>query len=155
MKRWLMVAAAALALAAMAQMTDTAETLWKFLQNQGYQLGWRYVPGKPAGMYEGGAPHGAILRTFTNDIAYDALAQKKFPLPDGAIVVKENYTPGGKLAAITVMRKIKGFNPEGGDWFWAKYAPDGSVQASGKVGGCIGRHVQKKNGSDWIFSGNE
>ena len=154
MKRWLMVVAAALALAAMAQMADTAETLWKFLQNQGYQLGWHYVPGKPAGMYKGGAPHGAMLRTFVNDIAFDALSQEAFPLPEGAIVVKENYMPDGKLAAITVMQKIKGFNPEGGDWFWAKYAPDGSVQASGKVGGCIGCHAQKK-ASDWIFSGNE
>ena len=154
MKRVWILVVAALALGAGAQMGDTAETLWKFLQGQGYPLSWHYVPGEPAGKYKGGAPHGAILRTFTNDIAFDALSKKAFPLPEGAVVVKENYMPDGKLAAITVMQKIKDFNPEGGDWFWAKYTPDGTVQASGKVGGCIGCHAQKK-ASDWIFSGNK
>ena len=154
MKRWWMVFIAALTLGAAAQTGGAAEALWEFMHIQVYPLSWHYVPGEPAGKYPGGAPHGAILRTFSNDIAFDALSAKAFPLPEGAIIVKENYTPDGELAAITVMQKIAGFNPAGGDWFWAKYAPDGAVQASGKVGGCIGCHAQKK-ASDWIFSGNE
>ena len=99
-------------------------------------------------------PPRAFQQVFVDDLALEALFQKRFPLPEGVILVKENYMPDGQLAAITVMQKIAGFNPEGGDWSWAKYAPDGSVQASGQVGGCIGCHAQKK-ASDWIFSGNK
>jgi hypothetical protein len=36
-------------------------------------------------------------------------------LPAPAIVVKENYKSDKKLAAITVMYKVLGFNPEAGD----------------------------------------
>lgn len=154
MKRMWILVAAALALGALAQTSGTAKTLWQFLQSQVYQMSWHYIPGVPAGKYEGNPPHGAILRTFTNNIGFDALSKKEFPLPDGAIIVKENYMPDGELAAVTVMQKIKGYNPEAGDWFWAKYAPDGTVQVSGKVDSCIGCHAQKKS-SDWIFSGNK
>jgi hypothetical protein len=132
-----------------------AESLWNALSQSRYAVNWHYIPGKPAGFYKGTEPHGAVLRTFVNNIAYDAIVSKAGGYPDGAIIVKENYAPDSKqLGAITVMKKTKGFEPKNGDWFWAKYAPDGSVQASGKVGGCIGCHAQKK-ASDWIFSGNK
>ena len=29
--------------------------------------------------------------------------------------------------AVTVMYRTKGYNPEGGDWYWAKYNPDGTI----------------------------
>jgi hypothetical protein len=53
---------------------------------------------------------------------------------------------------LTVMYKFKGYNPEGGDWFWAKYARDGSVMASGKVEGCIKCHGRRKD-NDYIYTG--
>jgi hypothetical protein len=53
--------------------------------------------------------------------------------------------------AVTPMYKVKGYNPEAGDWFWGKYGPDGKIMASGKVKGCINCHgVQKAK--DWIFT---
>jgi len=54
------------------------------------------------------------------------------------LVVKDNYKPNRTLAAITAMNKIKGYNPEAGDWFWVKYAPDGKALKKGKPAGCIG-----------------
>ena len=39
-------------------------------------------------------------------------------MPSGAIIVKENYTPAGELAATTVMYKKSGYNPDHNDWFW-------------------------------------
>jgi hypothetical protein len=33
----------------------------------------------------------------------------------------------GELKAITVMYKIKDYNPADGDWFWVKYSPDGKA----------------------------
>jgi hypothetical protein len=42
--------------------------------------------------------------------------------------------------AITPMYKFKGYNPEGGNWFRAQYKPDGTVEKSEKVKGCIDCH---------------
>jgi hypothetical protein len=72
-------------------------------------------------------------------------------LPAGSIVVKENYTGDKKLAAITAMYKISNFDPETNDWYWLKYTPDKTVEAKGKVDGCISCHVRAKS-SDWLFS---
>jgi len=69
-----------------------------------------------------------------------------------AFAIKENYSSDKKLKALSVMYKIKGYNPDGGDWFWAKYSPDGKVEASGKVKGCIDCHSKAKN-NDFIFTG--
>ena len=70
----------------------------------------------------------------------------------GEFVVKENYSPDKNLAAVTVMYKQTGYNAEGGDWFWLKYASDGTIQKEGKVGGCIGCHAAVKS-NDWLFIG--
>jgi hypothetical protein len=56
--------------------------------------------------------------------------------------------------AVTPMYRMKGFNPEGGDWYWAKYGADGSVMKSGKVEGCIQCHSVQK-AKDWIFTPTE
>jgi len=99
-------------------------------------------------LYKGQSPHGAFLTSYINDVGYNSLKKKEFDY--GTIIVKENYTPSEKLAAITVMYKIKGYNPEGGDWYWAKYSPKGEVQAQGKVKGCISCHSDVKD-YDWSF----
>jgi len=51
------------------------------------------------------------------------------------------------------MYKIKGYSPDTGDWFWAKYETVGKVVASGRVSACIMCHEVKKD-NDYIFSGN-
>jgi cytochrome c553 len=105
-----------------------------------------------AGYLPSGAPHGETVRIFVNDVALEAANGGMFEgtLPAGSIVVKENFggTPDmpGDVAALTVMYKIEGFNPEGGDWFWLKAAPDGSViDAEGMVEGCQNCHAQEGN----------
>lgn len=77
--------------------------------------------------------------------------------PDKSILVKENYTPDKKLAAITVMYRARGFDPEHGDWWWVKYNPDGTVDTqngtklAGKVQGCIRCH-SAAGGDDFIYA---
>lgn len=102
-------------------------------------------------LYKGAEPHGSLLTTFVNNPAYHSIKNKK-GMSDGSIVVKENYTAEKRFVALSVMYKIKGYNPEGGDWFWVKYAPDGRVEASGKVKGCIDCHSKVKD-NDYIFTG--
>jgi hypothetical protein len=111
---------------------------------------WQLWPDKGR-LYKGTAPHGALLTTFVNDAAHFS-AQKKRAMGEGSIIVKENYTADKKFVALSVMYKIKGYNPAGGDWFWAKYTPDGKVEASGKVKACIDCH-SKRGDNDFIFTG--
>lgn len=121
-----------------------------YLNQSNYQS-WQLWPGKTK-LYKGRHPHGAFLTTYVSKGAYAAIEGKTGGIPNGDFIVKENYTPEKKLAAVTVMYKQAGYNPEGGDWFWLKYAPDGTVQKEGKVGGCIGCHTSVKN-NDWLFLG--
>ena len=111
---------------------------------------WAVWPGKGK-MVKGTEPHGAIITVYVNDIALESIKGAK-GMSNNSIVIKENYTPEKKLAAVTVMYKVKGYNPDGGDWFWAKYKPDFDVEAEGKVGMCIGCHTGAKD-NDYIFTG--
>jgi hypothetical protein len=112
---------------------------------------WDLWPGKDK-MYKGQPPHGAFLTTYINKAAKSAIDAGKVT-GAGAILVKENYSPEKKLAAVTVMYKVAGYNPDANDWFWAKYAADGKVQKEGKVEGCIKCHGAKKV-NDYVFTGD-
>ncbi len=50
------------------------------------------------------------------------------------------------------MYKVSGYNPAANDWFWAKYTPDGKIEAEGKIEGCINCHGKKRT-NDFIFTG--
>lgn len=150
----------------------TAGNIWGFIENQDYEFSWRYIPGK-IGFYEGQEPHGAILRTYVNNIAFDAIeAQNQTgEFPHGTIIIKENHVTEhmtgengdegeeqladfiGNLESITLMVKVRGYNPDVGDWFWAKYQPDGSIDAAGQADGCIGCHSQVAD-QDYVFTVN-
>lgn len=69
--------------------------------------------------------------------------------------------PNAKLAAITVMYKVKGYNPEANDWYWVKYLPDGSVDKmngmalAGKPPGCINCHASDSGAeNDYLIGYN-
>lgn len=112
---------------------------------------WPLFPNKDA-LYPGKHPHGSLLITYVSPKTMFALQGKQARLPDGTIIVKENYTLQKKLKATTVMYRLDGYNPEAGDWFWLKYAPDQTILEEGKVEGCIKCHQTVKD-NDWIFSG--
>jgi len=128
---------------------DAAKLLDYINKTSPYQ-DWKLWPGKGK-LYPGREPHGALLTTYVNELAYRGIRDKK-GIPDAGIIVKENYSGDKKLMATTVMYKIDGYNPQGGDYFWAKYAPDGKVLESGKLKGCIDCHGQKKE-NDYIWTG--
>ncbi|WP_273265654.1 cytochrome P460 family protein [Flexistipes sinusarabici] len=134
--------------------TDMPKTepanVWNYLQDQNY-TDWQLFPGTTE-LYPGESPHGAFLTSYINKKAAKSVNNDEFAY--GSIIVKENYTPSKKLAAVTVMYKVKGFNPDGGDWYWAKYSPKGDAQAVGKVKGCIQCHSAVKD-SDWSYLKSE
>ena len=112
--------------------------LWKRITALSPYMQWDQFPGHQ-GMQSGRAPHGPLHKVYVNRPGL----RPGHPKPDGAIIVKENYTADQRLAAVTVMYKVKGYNPGAGDWFWAKYAPDGTVQKQGKPAGCINCHMTR------------
>jgi hypothetical protein len=91
------------------------------------------------------SPHGTTVRIFVNDRGVNAL-DREMPkgYPYGTIVVKEGYdgTPDnpGDVTGLSIMYKVEGFNPDGGDWFWLSAAPDGTVNVEGMVEGCQNCH---------------
>jgi hypothetical protein len=118
--------------------------------------------------YAGTDPHGMMLETFyTRATVGDH---------DGALVVKRNYgpegvtedevigDPAGHLGAITIMfQREDDYDPDTGNWFYAKYLPDGTLDQNpvgmslaglvGKGGdaGCIACH-QNAGGDDYLFT---
>ena len=134
----------------------TASGLWQYLQEVEYRDEWSLYPGKGE-LYEGQEPHGMLLTTYVNDPAHRAISGTSGRLPNGAVVIKENFKPDSALAAITVMYKHEGYDAEHNDWYWVKYLPDGSVdnggKAAGRVPGCINCHGGMAD-NDYIMTGS-
>lgn len=127
-----------------------AAKLYDYITKDNPYVKWQLWPGKGK-LYKGKEPHGSFLTTYVNNHAYFSAKGKKGVMASSSIIVKENYTPGKELAAITVMYKIKDYNSAAGDWYWAKYEQYGKVLASGKVKACIDCHGANK-ANDFIMT---
>jgi hypothetical protein len=139
-----------------------SQDLWEMLVKAGL-VGPDAVMSQP---YDGQAPHGAVLDTIDSTVTVNGTT--------GAVIVKRNYggpdvsvgavatDPAKYLKAVTVMFKRKGYDADDKDWFWAKYKPDGSLDANpagmqlagkvakGKPKGCIACHTAAPGG-DLVF----
>lgn len=57
--------------------------------------------------------------------------------PEGAILLKEHLDGDGMPVGMTVMVKAAaGYDPDFGDWWWARANLDGSLEETGKVDFC-------------------
>ena len=141
---------------------------WKYLIGNNYK-NWAPGPGQSSGFYQGQKPHGELVKTYMNRTAAGTIGN----LAIGSVVILENYRADQTLATISVMYRTTGFNPEGNDWYWVEYKPDGSVEKShsasdqevqnvsltagrmsktmGKASQCIQCH-RSAGGSDFVFS---
>lgn len=149
MKRMLVVCAVLLLAAAWSwaggAMIPNGAALWKDITVTSPYTKWGQWPDH-MGLQKGASPHGPLHVVYVNE----AGLHRGYPKPVGTVVVKENYTPEKKLAAITVMYKVAGYNPAAGDWFWVKYSPDGMVLKEGKPAGCVGCHSSRAK-NDYIM----
>lgn len=60
--------------------------------------------------------------TYHNDVVTAAIASHTLPLPDGAVIVKQNkMKPDAPPQSLTIMSK------QGGKWYWLDATPDGHV----------------------------
>lgn len=140
-----------------------AERLWQILL-ENRLVGEDMLDADP---YPGTHPHGAVLETLTGAVMIDNR--------ESEVITKHSYTGDDAsvqtvienrarfLHDITVMLKREsGYDEENQDWFWVKYNPDGSIDATpngiklagriakGKRKGCIACH-RKAAGDDYLF----
>ena len=150
--------------------TDPFESrLWDYLIGNNYK-NWAPATEQTGDLYNGARHHGPYLKMYLNRTA----AGNKSLLPEGSIVVMENYRKDRSLKNVCVMYRASGFNPEAQDWFWVAYNADGTVieqrqhtagkpadeddgydqhsvsKIAGKPTACIACH-QSAGGSDWVF----
>ncbi len=70
-------------------------------------------------------------------------------MPDGAVVVKELYTDRDctTVDRWVAMKKIAGFDPTHGDWFWQDVAPTRAVLSEGQQPRCSDCHEGRADGT--------
>jgi hypothetical protein len=129
-----------------------AQVLWQRMTVETDYTRYEYWP-EHEGMRLGQSPHGAFHRIFVNNALITGLPSEDRKAPEGSIIVKENYDIDENLMALTIMAKVPGFDPENGDWFWARYSPDGEILAEGSLMGCITCHAGAAF-NDYVIVGN-
>lgn len=98
---------------------------------------------------------GMMVRTHLDVATMQAYNSKSYPYPEGATAVKEGHmTADGPIKTLFMMKKIKGYDPNNGDWFYAMAAPDGTAMQKGRVQMCISCHSTVKN-KDYLYGFNQ
>jgi hypothetical protein len=115
-----------------------------------YKKEFSLWPGKGE-KFEGAEPHGKLSTIYVNDITLESIKNLK-GMANNSLIVKENYAPNNQLVAISVMYKVKGYNPDGGDWFWVQYNAKFKILEEGKVKACMDCHGTARE-NDYIFTG--
>lgn len=126
----------------------SGSTLWDRITTESNYKTYGYFENH-IGVLPGQSPHGVLHEIFVNAELLDSIPVSD-KLPYGSLIVKENYTPDRELDKLTVMVKVKGYNTEHNDWFWAAYSPEGKVLVEGKPGGCISCHQGMEN-NDYVI----
>jgi hypothetical protein len=132
-----------------------AEALWKHInQPPGFKKWGTWSNFLQLRRSRCGTAYGYYMRVYINDTALKA---KSATLPVGAILIREGqnmgantYAPNGQIMSYNLMYKAKGFNPKGGNWFWATYSGTGQVRDSGVLTECIKCHQTAWN-NDYIL----
>lgn len=85
---------------------------------------WNLIPGSKAKV-AGAGPHGDFITSYGNDIAQKAISSNAGSMPDGAIIVKDNFTKEKEYRSTVVMKKVDG------KWFWGLLKPYGQARQAG------------------------
>jgi hypothetical protein len=117
-----------------------AEALWDEVHAAEYRA-WERAPGWPERV-PSGAPHGEDVDIYVNDVVVEALASETAltEWPVGSIIVKDGWV-GEDLKLVAIMEKREG------EWFFAEYGAEGSVDFSGQPGICTRCHDA---GADYV-----
>ena len=127
-----------------------AQLFTRITQDDPYQE-WAQFPDH-GGILSSALPHGPMSQVFINREVESALETFDGELPDGSIIVKENIgaSPNVTEAVLTVMWKVREFDPANHDWFWANMTMEGEIVAEGKVQACAACHGGART-NDFVF----
>ncbi len=92
--------------------------------------------------------HPVAKDVYFNHVAAETAHDRSFPHAEGSIYVKETLNAETlEVQVLTLMRKVDGFNPSGGDWQYGRFdrQDDGTYAGSwldvASSQGCIGCHA--------------
>jgi cytochrome c553 len=135
----------------LAEPSAATEQLWSELE--GY-TGWSQFE-ETASRPQSTAHGNMFVVSYFNDVAGGAIQEGTLPLPDGSILIKENYPAADAPTpmALTVMSK------RAGEWYWVQGTPDGQVfvddmgtaMEGTSVAMCVGCHQQAQD-NDFIMT---
>lgn len=92
--------------------------------------------------------HGPYVEIWYNQLAMEYLVAQSTSLPEGAALVHKAYAEDKTtLLTLTAMRKVDGFAPDHGDWFWGQFDDQNTELQSGDVKECAECHA---SGQDFI-----
>lgn len=92
---------------------------------------WKQIPGWMGKQPSKVGIHGQKVAIYFNDVAMEDLTGER----DGASSFKEVYGAGDHLAALHIMTFDDRFG-----WFYAVMSPEGVVDESGRLIGCVSCH---------------
>lgn len=126
-----------------------AGDVWSYITEDSRYTDWDLWPEKTLND-DGTPPHGRFLKTYVNMPALRSIVDRA-GMSHESVIVQENYGSDNRLSFLMVMYKVPGYNPDAGNWFWARYLPDGKAEESGKIGTCIECHGRRKE-NDYIMA---
>lgn len=115
------------------------EAIFAWLTGERYRETWELVPGTSL-MHEGTEGHGALLTTYADPVAMEAIERASLSLPPGAAIAMEDYLADSSLSSISVMVRVHDSADESGDWRFTRFGPAGEIEA-GPMDGCRSCHV--------------
>ncbi len=130
--------------------TPSAESQAVLAQTHGYET-WPTFAENAAPMASKGHMNMYVV-TYHNDVVANAVAAHTLPLPDGAVIVKQNKpTADAPPRNLTIMSK------QSGTWYWLNATPDGKVITVNDMGlegfdvpMCADCHDDASN-NDYVF----
>jgi hypothetical protein len=134
---------------------DRAAALWDAID--GFSA-WDSLDGWTQVVPTAGGAHGDFVQVWADGGTLTAL-ESGSEIPDGGIIVKAGFEedPGGAALdsvdhTLTVMQKIAGYDPDHGDWFWARLDSNtGAVDGfAGQESACHGCHEGADLDGDFV-----
>ncbi|MBF2054178.1 MAG: cytochrome P460 family protein [Candidatus Sericytochromatia bacterium] len=98
-----------------------------------------------------GTHENMMVRTYLDPTAMAAFNSQSYPYANGTEIVKQGHkTADGPVEALFIMKKIAGYDPENGDWFYAMTNGDGMVGDKGRIQMCISCHGAVRS-KDFVY----
>ena len=119
--------------------SPTGEAIFAWLNGEQYRETWQLLPGTSL-LHAGTEGHGALLTTYVDPVAMEALERAERSMPAGAAIVVEDYLADSTLSTISVMARVYDPDGESGEWRFVRFGTAGEVEA-GPMDACRSCHV--------------